>query len=501
MDYPRAATGNFVDGGRVEDATATPTNGGKWYAYPSLSVNKNGDILLGFSEFESDDYADAGYTLRLSNDAAGTMRDPVIFKEGEDYYEKTFSSTRNRWGDYSHTVVDPVNDRDLWTVQEYAGTRLGATGTGSGDSRWGTWWAKVMAPAAAGDLYISEFRLFGPNGPVGTPAPEPNEDEFIEVYNNNDSPLTVVTVDGSAGYSVAASDGVPRCTIPAGTVIPARGHFLCTNSDGYSLGGHPAGPGTTATGDATYTDDILNNAGIALFNTANTANYSTATRLDAVGSTSEANTLYKEGTGYPALTHSSSTTPSTVTPAVSPVRSLARRVPDRRLPEGHGQQRLGLHLRGHQRHERGRGAAARRAGAGESFEPHPAQRPVRRRQPRPGGRHARPPNRVRDFTTDPANNSTFGTLLIRRTLTNNTGQPSRGCASGSSTRRRSRRRGFRRPAHAHVGRDAGRPAIVSITGTSPAVPGQHLHGAADDSGDAARAAERRRLQLDARVAR
>jgi hypothetical protein len=27
-----------------------------------------------------------------------------------------------------------------------------------------------------------------------------------------------------------------------------------------------------------------------------------ANRLDAVGSTSEANTLYKEGTGYPALT-------------------------------------------------------------------------------------------------------------------------------------------------------------------------------------------------------
>ena len=31
------------------------------------------------------------------------------------------------------------------------------------------------------------------------------------------------------------------------------------------------------------------------------------------------------------------------------------------------------------------------------------------------------PNRVRDFTSDPANNSTFGTLDIRRTFTNNTG--------------------------------------------------------------------------------
>jgi hypothetical protein len=32
-----------------------------------------------------------------------------------------------------------------------------------------------------------------------------------------------------------------------------------------------------------------------------------------------------------------------------------------------------------------------------------------------------PPNRVRDFTSEPANNSTFGTLDIRKTITNNTG--------------------------------------------------------------------------------
>src|SRR4029450_707107 len=75
------------------------------------------------------------------------------------------------------------------------------------------------------------------------------------------------------------------------------------NSATYSLGAYPAGNGTTATGDATYTTDIPDNAGIAIFNN-NTGcgSYSLANRLDAVGSTSEANTTYKEGTGYPALT-------------------------------------------------------------------------------------------------------------------------------------------------------------------------------------------------------
>ncbi|HEV2706792.1 MAG TPA: Calx-beta domain-containing protein [Pyrinomonadaceae bacterium] len=138
-----AQTGVFLDGGRIEDASATDSNGGKWYAHPSISVNRDGDIMLGFSEFESDDFVDAGYAFRFSTDPPETMRDPVLYKEGEDYYSKVDGGGRNRWGDYSHTVVDPTNDRDLWTIQEYAAQRVG---TGANSSRWGTWWAKVTTP-------------------------------------------------------------------------------------------------------------------------------------------------------------------------------------------------------------------------------------------------------------------------------------------------------------------------------------------------------------------
>src|SRR5258705_11824654 len=102
---------------------------------------------------------------------------------------------------------------------------------------------------AAGSLIISEFRLRGPSGA---------QDEFIEIYNDSGADHTVAAISGT-GYAVAASDGVTRCSIPNGTVIPARGHYLCPNSYAYSLGGY-------ATGDATFTTDIPDNAGIALFN-------------------------------------------------------------------------------------------------------------------------------------------------------------------------------------------------------------------------------------------
>src|ERR1043165_1739156 len=66
----------------------------------------------------------------------------------------------------------------------------------------------------AGDVLISEFRLRGPGG---------DDDEFIELYNNADTPLAVTTTDGSSGWALAASDGVIHFVIPNGTVISARG--------------------------------------------------------------------------------------------------------------------------------------------------------------------------------------------------------------------------------------------------------------------------------------
>jgi hypothetical protein len=198
---------------------------------------------------------------------------------------------------------------------------------------------------AAGQLIISEFRLRGP-GPEAPPAaparpnrsapcgstkpstsvavgqrkgprayvlksapldpdtsPEAN-DEFIELYNNTDSPLFVATTDGSKGWAVAASDGLVRFIIPTGTIIPPRAHFLSPNLLGYSLDSIATGDFVIRGDDSTcfgYELDIPDNAGLALFRTSSVANFALATRLDAVGSTSEANPLYREGAGYAAL--------------------------------------------------------------------------------------------------------------------------------------------------------------------------------------------------------
>jgi hypothetical protein len=140
-----ASTGNVADGGLIDDSAATATNGGKWYAYPHIAVNKFGDVIVGFSQFSSAQYASAGYAVHAAGDPAGTMRDPVVYKAGEDAYSKDFGTGRNRWGDYSKAQVDPSNDADLWVLNEYAKP---VTGAGDAGGFWGTWWARVGSPTA-----------------------------------------------------------------------------------------------------------------------------------------------------------------------------------------------------------------------------------------------------------------------------------------------------------------------------------------------------------------
>jgi hypothetical protein len=273
---------------------------------------------------------------------------------------------------------------------------------------------KVSGQGAGSPLLISEFRVRGPNGA---------NDEFVEVYNNSNSAHVVASSDGSSGYSVAASDGVIRCSIPNGTVIPGRGHFLCANVIAYSLSSYPAGNGTTATPDASYTVNINDNAGIALFSTTNTANFNGTTRFDAVGSTSEANALYKEGAGYPALIPFSidysfyrSYCPVAVAgadPVCTPGGSGNPQDTDDNATDFVFVDTNGTSA----------GAGQRLGAPGPENLSSPvddgsgiAHSPLD-----PAQADNVSPNVAREFVSDPANNSTFGTLSIRRTWTNLTG--------------------------------------------------------------------------------
>ena len=138
-------------------------NGLYFYAYPSVAVNRFGDALIGYSRFATNQYASANYSFHSFDDPANSLESEYVTKAGESaYYKIPFGDTRNRWGDYSMTWVDPVNDSDFWTVQEYAATAVGSITNGSG--RWGVWWAKLAVAFPGNDFFTNSYVLSGASG-------------------------------------------------------------------------------------------------------------------------------------------------------------------------------------------------------------------------------------------------------------------------------------------------------------------------------------------------
>jgi len=104
--------------GRFYDNSSTT----KFYYHPSVGVNKNGDLVLGFSSSSANDYISACYTGTLNSGAAPLL--PIRYFAGKDWFG---ANTDFQWGDYSNTCLDP-DGLKIWTIQEYAETRYSDTG-------------------------------------------------------------------------------------------------------------------------------------------------------------------------------------------------------------------------------------------------------------------------------------------------------------------------------------------------------------------------------------
>lgn len=295
------------------------------------------------------------------------------------------------------------------------------------------------------NLIISEFRLRGPLGAA---------DEFIELYNNSDAPLVVCSSDGSSGWAAASADGTTRFVIPNGTLIPPRAHYLGANSGGsgsdssYSMSSYalpdnefidasgpppPPPPGDIGLSpgqiivaeDPDNVDvidasnqDVTDNTGLALFNTSDPGNRTLSNRLDAVGFTSTADEMYREGTGLTPIA------------AVDGEHSFVRKaVAATGAPQDSGNNASDFLLISTDAGAYGRTGAVGDTVNGPSIlgtpGPEGLTSPVPRLVPAvlidPSVSTASSPNRSRcGPCTGP--NAAYGTMTIRRKFTNQTGQ-------------------------------------------------------------------------------
>jgi hypothetical protein len=89
------------------------------FYYGSIAVNDLEDVVIGFSGSGESQFV-SSYAV-IGNTIAGvtSFDAPLLLKDGVSDYEVTFGTGRNRWGDYSATVVDPSDPFTFWTLQEF----------------------------------------------------------------------------------------------------------------------------------------------------------------------------------------------------------------------------------------------------------------------------------------------------------------------------------------------------------------------------------------------
>jgi hypothetical protein len=98
-----------------QQGTYAPADG-RYRWMPSLAVNRNGDMAVGYSISNASMYPAIGYAGRLVTDTLGTLgQTEAIMIQGTG----SQSSGYNRWGDYSSMSVDPVDDCTFWYTNEY----------------------------------------------------------------------------------------------------------------------------------------------------------------------------------------------------------------------------------------------------------------------------------------------------------------------------------------------------------------------------------------------
>ena len=93
---------------------------------PSVAMDGDGNMALGYSTSSSTAFPSIAYTGRLSTDTPSTMGTEVVMTAG------TGSQSGSRWGDYSAMTVDPSDDCTFWYTNEYL------TAAANGTNKWST---------------------------------------------------------------------------------------------------------------------------------------------------------------------------------------------------------------------------------------------------------------------------------------------------------------------------------------------------------------------------
>lgn len=109
-------TPTLVQSGTLFDSAASNPNN---YWIPSVAMNGQGHMALSCSVAGAARRAEIATAGRLSSDGLGTIQAPTTVQTSSTNYNIGLQNGSYRWGDYSASGVDPMDDMTIWSFQEY----------------------------------------------------------------------------------------------------------------------------------------------------------------------------------------------------------------------------------------------------------------------------------------------------------------------------------------------------------------------------------------------
>ncbi|HEY8188006.1 MAG TPA: carboxypeptidase regulatory-like domain-containing protein, partial [Pyrinomonadaceae bacterium] len=243
--YQFDVTGNTVATSPVQQGDINGGGDGLYRWMPSLAVDKNGDMAIGYSVSSGSTFPSIRYNGRLTTDTLNTLG------QGEStMVNGTGAFTGStRWGDYSATSIDPVNGCTFWHTNEY----MLSGSTSNWKTRIGSF---AFAPCAGTGTLTGTVTDASTSSPISgatvTAGSNVTTTNASGVYTFNGITADIYNVTVSAtGYASATHSGV---TVTSGG----------TTTENFALSA------TAACGGANVWCSVTNTTGALFWSTAST---------------------------------------------------------------------------------------------------------------------------------------------------------------------------------------------------------------------------------------
>jgi hypothetical protein len=116
--YQLDVSGGAIDTTPVQESTFRPDSKHRWI--PSIAVDQDGNMAIGYSVADASQFAAIEYTGRLASDPLNTVSNAVgLLIAGGGAQNNNCGGPCERWGDYATMSVDPLDDCTFWFTTEY----------------------------------------------------------------------------------------------------------------------------------------------------------------------------------------------------------------------------------------------------------------------------------------------------------------------------------------------------------------------------------------------